>query len=314
MVFGVYIFDLLGLKGDLGALYMGLLLAGHKKTREIVESIFYIKELCLIFFFVSIGLKGLLSLDVFLLSLCICLLLPLKLALFFLIFKFLGLPLRSNFFSTISLTNYSEFGFIVSSVCISNALLPESFMITLAISLSVSFLIFSPIQVFSERIFFAMRNFLLLFYKESEVEKEAVSIDKPEYIVLGMGMIGAEVYKELTVYNNKESVLGIDHSVARIEKYKQAGFNVFLGDATDIKFATQLNYSDNIKHIFLCMPYHNGNILSLENIKKSGYKNKVSAISYYDEEIEFLKEEGVHNVKKLYESAGVGFIKSIMDA
>ena len=52
---GYLLFTLLGLDGDLGALLMGALLASHPAARELSASLFTIKELLLVSFFVSIG-------------------------------------------------------------------------------------------------------------------------------------------------------------------------------------------------------------------------------------------------------------------
>ena len=53
---GYYLFDLVGLKGDLGALIMGVLLARHPRSQELASSLFSMKELFLVGFFLTIGM------------------------------------------------------------------------------------------------------------------------------------------------------------------------------------------------------------------------------------------------------------------
>ena len=76
LVPGYALFSALGLKGDLGALIMGVLLASHPASSELARSLFHIKELLLVGFFVSIGLTGLPDLPTVGVALLMLLLLP----------------------------------------------------------------------------------------------------------------------------------------------------------------------------------------------------------------------------------------------
>ena len=51
-------FEQVKLKGDLGALIIGMLLASSPKAGELSKLLFSFKELFLVMFFVSIGLRG----------------------------------------------------------------------------------------------------------------------------------------------------------------------------------------------------------------------------------------------------------------
>jgi hypothetical protein len=52
-------FALVGLKPDLGALVVGVLIAGHPRASELSKALFGFKELMLVGFFLSIGMTGL---------------------------------------------------------------------------------------------------------------------------------------------------------------------------------------------------------------------------------------------------------------
>ena len=65
MLFGILMtvagysgFELVGLKGDLGALVAGILFAEHPKTPELAERLLGFKDLFLICFFLNIGISG----------------------------------------------------------------------------------------------------------------------------------------------------------------------------------------------------------------------------------------------------------------
>ena len=58
LVMGAALFDLVGLKADLGALIAGMLIADHPKASELAKSLLGFKDIFLVGFFLSIGLSG----------------------------------------------------------------------------------------------------------------------------------------------------------------------------------------------------------------------------------------------------------------
>ena len=109
-------FEYVGLSSELGALAFGAMLAKHKRATELSNSLWAIKEVFLVGFFLQIGIGGLPDMNAMLFAGAVALLLPLKGALFFFLFLLFRLRARSAFLSAASLTNYSEFGLIVASV------------------------------------------------------------------------------------------------------------------------------------------------------------------------------------------------------
>lgn len=55
---GAELFEMAGIKGDLGALVFGVLVASHPRASELAKSMFGFKDLFLVGFFLSIGLVG----------------------------------------------------------------------------------------------------------------------------------------------------------------------------------------------------------------------------------------------------------------
>ena len=56
LVVGYQLFELLGIKGDLGALIIGMLFAEHPKAKELAKSLLSFKDFLLVGFFLTIGL------------------------------------------------------------------------------------------------------------------------------------------------------------------------------------------------------------------------------------------------------------------
>jgi predicted Kef-type K+ transport protein len=137
---GGFGFEQLGLSSELGALAFGALLAKHKRATELSNSLWGIKEIFLVGFFLQIGIGGLPNAEALKFALVMTLLLPLKGVLFFFLFLLFRLRARSAFLTSVSLTNYSEFGLIMASV-----VLPQ-WMIPLAITVALSFVISAPLN------------------------------------------------------------------------------------------------------------------------------------------------------------------------
>ena len=103
LVIGGYGFEVIGLKGEIGALVMGLLLSNHPRASELSDSLWALKEVFLVGFFLSIGMSGLPDWNAILFALAVGLLLPVKGVLFFLLLVAFRLRARTAFLSALSL-------------------------------------------------------------------------------------------------------------------------------------------------------------------------------------------------------------------
>lgn len=136
---GFEYFTTIGLKGDLGALVLGALLASHPKAGELSMSLFSFKELMLVGFFLSIDMEGLPDTTVLIVAALLCLAIVPKVLLYFLIISVQGLRARTSLFVSLSLANYSEFGLIVAALGASAGWLPPQWLLIMAICVSLSF-------------------------------------------------------------------------------------------------------------------------------------------------------------------------------
>ena len=75
---GYEFFYSVDLKGDLGALILGILISNHTKSKALAKSLLSFKELMLVGFFLSVGMQGLPNLLIILIAIGLVLLLPIK--------------------------------------------------------------------------------------------------------------------------------------------------------------------------------------------------------------------------------------------
>ena len=116
---GGYLFEKLGLSGELGALIMGMMLSNIKFADRLGEKIWSLREILLVAFFVSLGMKLNLNQEIILNSFFLILLLVIKFLTLFFLLIFFNLRAYSSFLISISLITYSEFSLIVATYWLS---------------------------------------------------------------------------------------------------------------------------------------------------------------------------------------------------
>ncbi|MEM6645098.1 MAG: cation:proton antiporter, partial [Bacteroidota bacterium] len=143
---GAQVFDMFNIKGDLGALMLGVFLAPHRNASGLAKSLLSFKDLFLVGFFLSIGLRGIPDLEMLFMAALLVAVVPLKGALFFGLLTKFRMRSRTSFLSALSLSNYSEFGLIVAAIGAANGWISEAWLITSAVALALSFVAASPVN------------------------------------------------------------------------------------------------------------------------------------------------------------------------
>ncbi|WKK64947.1 cation:proton antiporter family protein [Lutimonas zeaxanthinifaciens] len=304
---GAALFELVGLKADLGALTFGVLLADNKRADELSKTMLGFKDLFLVGFFLSIGLLGSPSLEAIGIALALSLLIPLKSILFFVIFTKLKVRARTSVLGSFSLSNYSEFGLIVGAAGVSSGWITSEWLVIFAVALSFSMLFSSILNTRSQPIYARFQKYFLRFETRTRLKgDEPIIFADEEVIVFGMGRSGSEVYRVMSEKYGKK-VLGIDISSEVIENHKKLGNNVIQGDATDLNFWQRINMSEKLPLVILVTPSHSTHMRVIEQLDEIHCSIRIAAISRFDDEMKELHDAGVEVVFNLYEEAGFGF-------
>ncbi len=141
LVAGAAAFDGVGLKADLGALFIGVLIGWHPRSSELRKSLNSIIDLLLVGFFLQIGLQGAVTLSAMGWAAFFLLLLPLKSVGFFALLTRFNLRARTSWMASAALSTYSEFGLIVMALGVAQGWIGAEWLV--AIALALSFSIFS---------------------------------------------------------------------------------------------------------------------------------------------------------------------------
>ncbi|XKE46410.1 cation:proton antiporter [Halomonas organivorans] len=304
LVLGYALFESVGVKGDLGALIIGLLLAPHSAAQTLARSIFSLKELLLVGFFLSLGLTAMPSWELFAVALLLVLILPLKSLLYQLVFLRFRMRHRTSVLATLSLTNYSEFGLIVGAIAAANGWLPDTWLVVLSLAVALSFGVSAVFNGVSERVYRWLEPRLPpIDVNELTSSDRPIEVGDAEAVVLGMGRIGRSVYRRLQKEYGLQ-VLGIDSNPKSVERLTKRGFNVLEGDALDSDFWDKLLMSPDVRLVVLAMPHHAGNLFALKQLRSRRFQGRITAVVEFPEEIEPIRELGAHAVFHVYDEAG----------
>lgn len=311
LVMGGSSFEYFGLSSELGALLLGIMLSSHKRAIELSNSIWSLKEILLVGFFLQIGLLGQPNFEIVQQALLINALLPIKAVLFFFILILFRLRARSSFLASLTLATYSEFGLIVANMGVRQGWFSSEWMVLLAVAVAISFAVSAPLNRYAHEIYEWLEQFINRFEtSKRHPDDEPINIGNSHIIVMGMGRIGTGAYDLLCKQQHR--VIGLDSDPIKVELHRKQGRRVMYADAEDPGFWTNLNL-EGVHTILLAMPEFTAKILATQQLRKQGFKGSISTTIVYNEELEQLKSAGADHIYNYYEGLGSSFAQSTLE-
>ncbi|MFE7629616.1 cation:proton antiporter [Kocuria sp. NPDC057446] len=314
LVPGYVAFSAVGLKGDLGALLVGMLLASHANAGELSRTLFTLKDLLLVAFFVSIGFHGMPTLEMVAMGVLLLGLLPVQAMLFVLLLWLFGLRRRTSLRTGLALANHSEFALIVGAIGVSAGMFDEDWLVMLSVAVALSFVLSSLLNRRGSALTSRLARRLPEHPDDRlHPEDRPIDIGHAEVLVLGMGRVGQAAYQELSAEHGF-SVVGIENATDRVERLRAQGLDVQEADATDQEFWERVIATGHVQVAVLAMPFHGSNLVALRQLSATGFDGVVAAVAQYDDEVQELRGHGVRTVFNLYSGAGIGLAAETVEA
>jgi glutathione-regulated potassium-efflux system ancillary protein KefC len=306
LVAGTTSFAMVGLKPDLGALIIGMVIGSHPRSTELAASLYSFKDLFLISFFFQIGLNHQPTMDHALIALVLILALIVKSSFYFLVLTRFRLRARTSLLATLALTNYSEFGLLVTAIATKNGWLSPDWIIIVALALTFSFLLSAPLNSKANVIYDRFASLLHHFETRTRHRDDSrIDLQGAEILVFGLGPFGTMAY-DVTRERQGDKVLAVDHNMEIVKKHQQDGRHVIWGDATDYDFWRKIDL-DKIKIIMLAFTNHQANMMALQEIQSTGFHGPVTASSRFDDHRLELEEAGATAAYNIFSEAGAGY-------
>lgn len=307
-VIGGYGFEVIGLKGEIGALVMGLLLSNHPRAGELSKSLWALKEVFLVGFFLSIGMSGLPDWDALVFAVVLGVLLPVKGVLFYFLLVAFRLRARTAFLSALSLTAYSEFGLIVA------AGIPAAgdFLVPLAIAVSVSFLIAAPLNRYAHPLYQHLEQRLQRFERTTRhPDEQPTDLGDADILIFGMGRTGSAAY-ELLMERGCRPV-GLDADTYKAAAHAKAGRNVVFADAEDSNFWNSVDLSA-IKAAVLAMDDLEAKLIAARTLRLKGFRGAIVSHALYEDHVAKIKDAGANRTYLTMREAGRSLADHAYDA
>jgi predicted Kef-type K+ transport protein len=306
------LFEFLQLKGGLGALLAGVLLASSDKpkSKELYDKLISLKNLMLIGFFLQIGYYGWPSVEMLFVAIALAALIVLRPIIYFSLFTLNSLRARTAWLSGLALANYSEFGLIVAASAVQSGLLPSEWITTIALAMSITFLMATPVNKQAFDLYRRFYDRLIGFEKNKRLPEEAIgSLGDAEALVLGMGRVGRGAYRQLEQSGRK--VLGIEESYARTSNLIEQGFTCVHGDATDKDFWERTGLA-NREMLLVSLSNHRENLGVVRLAGELGHQGALVVAARFKDEKEELEALGC-SAYYLYEDVGRDFAQYILE-
>ena len=310
-VLGYEGFELVGLKGDLGALVTGALVAAHPKSSEMAKSLLSLKDLLLVGFFLGIGLQADPSWGAFFMALLLVALLPLKVAAYFFMLTRFRHRSRTALLASLELATYSEFGLIIAALGLSKEWISGEWLAVFALAVSISFVLAAPLNSRVLRIYERVQGRIKRYeLPERLPEDRSVPLGEHRVVVYGMGGIGTTCYDQLQPHYG-ESVIGVDANRRVVVEHRSKGRRCVVGDAADLDFWDRCEVGTT-EMILLCLPDVRLTTQVAQLLRAQGFHGRIGAIARYDDEVGVLRDAGCDLAFSMYREAGIGLVDSVL--
>ena len=298
LVVGGMGFEMMGLSSEVGALLMGVLLSTHRRSVELSESLWSLKELFLVGFFLQIGMSGLPGRGDWLFALTMVLVLPLKGMLFFVALALFRLRARNAFLGALSLTAYSEFGLIVAS----GLPIMNDWLVPLALTVALSFTVAAPLNRAAHRLFERLEDFLVRFESKTKHPDEIPpDLGRVRGLVFGMGRTGTAAY--LALRPEIDDLVGIDADPYRVAEHEEARRHVVLADAEDTDFWRAVDLG-RLEVAVLAMDDLEAKLIAARKLRQRGFAGPIIAHALYEDEAALIRDAGVNETHLTMQEAG----------
>lgn len=305
------LFELVHLKAGLGALLAGLLLSNSVQSRELYKNLVGLTDLFLIGFFLQIGYYGLPDQDMILVAVALGIIIGIRPVIYYLLFVLFKLRARTALLAGSALFSYSEFGLVVGALAVANGMLTAEWLTTIALALSLSFFIATPVNARIHQLYGSFGHLLRKAERADRIAAEIpADLGDSDVVILGMGRVGQGAYSRLQeLYGDR--IVSVEENYEKMLEHREAGMRCVHGDAVDYDFWAHSGLTDK-KLILVSLTNHQENLYVVSLARRFGYKGVLAVVARFPDQREELESLGCISFN-LYAEAGHGFAEHVLE-
>lgn len=288
------LFDYVGFSIEIGALLAGITLSVSPYRFEIGSKMKPLRDFFLLIFFIVLGFQlqfesiGNTVLPVVVLSLIVLIGNPL---IVLSIMGFMGYTKRNAFFAGLTVSQISEFSFILIALGVSVGHLPKEILSLVTLIGLITFAGSSFFITHNQKIYGVLSKYLSVFERNGRKRDEGRYRRHEEYDILmfGYNRIGYSVEKAFRKL--KKDFLIIDNNPETILKLAKSRIECQYGDAEDSELLEDLPI-EGVKMVISTIPEKDTNLLLIKKVLEKNHKAIIIVVSHQIEEALQLYEAG----------------------
>jgi voltage-gated potassium channel Kch len=179
--------------------------------------------------------------------------------------------------------------------------------------MAISFVIASPLNTAADALYGRYRESLRRFETGTRhPDDQPIDPGGANIGIFGMGRLGTMAYDFLRDKYG-DTVIGFDYDADTVRMQQEAGRRVVYGDPTDPDFWARLQVEPGkaARLVMLALPKHVSNLHIARQMIEKGYQGVLAATAHFDDQVEELRQAGVHAAYNFYNEAGLGFAEHV---
>lgn len=291
--------DSLGFSKEVGAFLAGVAIASTAYRVPIAARLVSLRDFLLLFFFIDLGVHidlELLRQQLFPALICSSFVLVGKPIMVVGLMGRMGYRKYTRILTGLSLSQISEFSFILAALGVSLGHIDESTLGLITLIGLITMGISSYMIIYSHRLYPHFSQLLAKVERKpsTQASPEIVEEWSPiDFIVFGLGRYGGTVVRELSQAG--QIILGVDFDPEIVRYWNQEGLKTFYGDADDPELAAQLPLQQT-RWIISTVPKIDVGLALLHTLAQNQYQGKVALTSHHQREVQILLNAGADKV------------------
>tara|TARA_A100001015_G_scaffold139637_1_gene154824 strand:+ start:31 stop:1578 length:1548 start_codon:yes stop_codon:yes gene_type:complete len=308
---GAFLFKTAGLTGEIGALTMGILLSNHEASERLSKKIWSLREILLLAFFISLGMKLTIDIQIIQFSLMVLTFLILKSMGLFILLTAFKLRAYTAFLVTVSLSTYSEFLLILTSAWDKANLVSEEIFAISVCTVCLSFILGSTLNKYAHELYVLCEKFLVKFERSKHhPDEQPHTCGDASVMIVGMGKIGNAIFENLQ--NNFVKVVGFDADMDCVKNHLFSGKRVTFADVEDPSFWSQLRFG-KLTTIVLALPGFHAQNWSVLQARKFGFNGQIIVPTRSEDDEKQLKLSGADHTYDPYKATALGVTDILLE-
>jgi Kef-type K+ transport system membrane component KefB len=303
----------LGLSLEVGAFIAGVALASTPYRESIGARLVSLRDIMILFFFISLGAElnftnALSQLyPAIILSLFVLFGNPI---IVMIIMGFMGYRSMVSFKAGLAVAQISEFSLILIALGYSLNQVNEDVLSLVTLVGVITITISTYFILYSDEIYRKIAKYLKIFEIKNPTKglEDGISDNPYDVIVIGGGRLGGDIVKGLRSLGAE--ILVVDYDPQALRKLRGSGVETLYGDVSEPEFAGVLPIHE-AAHIICAVPDITTNAVFLEVLKRLGYSGQITLTAMDSDSAALLGNDKKIKIIRPYETAAANIVSEL---